>query len=194
MTAAAERRLTVERRTVLVARSIPEVTTRERLVLDPIAHDIEVGHWLAALEEVRRDTLDVGASIPDEAVDRDAGDGGDTVGTTLYHVALIEIDWVFSDVLDREADIDHALFSFEHRVEDGRLTPVVGQSMADHLDRLASTRARVLEELGSMAAGEFHRPRARERYDVSAAWVVFHLIDHEVEHRVRLSTLRDGFR
>jgi hypothetical protein len=45
-----------------------------------------------------------------------------------------------------------------------------------------------------MSAEEFHRPRARETIDVSAAWVVFHLIDHEVEHRVRLTTLRDRFR
>jgi hypothetical protein len=29
---------------------------------------------------------------------------------------------------------------------------------------------------------------------VSADWVVFHLIDHEVEHRVRLTALRDAFR
>jgi hypothetical protein len=32
----------------------------------------------------------------------------------------------------------------------------------------------------------------RERIDVAADWVVFHLIDHEIEHRVRLSALRDA--
>jgi uncharacterized damage-inducible protein DinB len=167
------------------------MTSRERLILDPIAADPEVGRWLAALEEVRRDTLQVVAGIPEEAVDRDPGDGGDSVGTTLYHVVLIEIDWVFTDVLDREADVDRDLFPFEDRVADGRLMPVTGESLGHHLDRLAKARARVLDELGGMTAAEFHRPRSRERYDVSAAWVVFHLIDHEVEHRVRLSALRD---
>jgi hypothetical protein len=43
-----------------------------------------------------------------------------------------------------------------------------------------------------MSAEDFHR--ARDDYDVSADWVVFHLIDHEVEHRVRLTALRDRFR
>jgi uncharacterized damage-inducible protein DinB len=164
------------------------------LVLHPIAADAEVGRWLAALEEVRRDTLTVLAEIPDDAVDRDPGDDGDTVGTTLYHVALVEIDWVFTDVLDREADIGLELFPVDARVEGGRLTPVLGETLAHHLDRLARTRSRILGELGAMSAAEFHRARAREGYEVSAGWAVFHLIDHEVEHRVRLSALRDKFR
>ena len=171
-----------------------DVKPRYRLVLDPIAGDPEIGRWLAALEEVRRDTQKVLADIPEDAVDRDPGDGGDTVGTVLYHVSLVEVDWVFSDVLDREADIGRDLFPADDRAEDGRLTPVVGETMAQHLDRLARTRALVLGELRAMSPDEFHRVRARNDYDVSAAWAVFHLIDHEVEHRVRLSALRDAFR
>jgi uncharacterized damage-inducible protein DinB len=167
------------------------MTPRERLVLEPTAAEPEVGRWLSALEEVRRDTLKVVAEIPAAGVDVAVGDGGDTVGTTLYHVALIEVDWVFNDVLDREADIDPILFPYEDRVEHGRLTPVLGESMAEHLDRLARTRSLVIQELGSMTPDEFHQPRSRPSYDVSAAWAVFHLIDHEVEHRVRLSRLRD---
>jgi hypothetical protein len=70
---------------------------------------------------------------------------------------------------------------------------VLGQSLTQHLDRLAATRALVLGELRSMDASAFHRTHARERIDVAADWVVFHLIDHEIEHRVRLAALRDGF-
>ena len=66
--------------------------------------------------------------------------------------------------------------------------------MVEHLDRLARVRALILDALRPMSAGEFHESRARAEYDVSAGWVVFHLIDHEVEHRVRLSALRDQFR
>lgn len=170
------------------------VKTRYRLVLDPLGGDPEIGRWLAALEEVRRDTLKVLVDIPEDAVDRDRGDGGDTVGTVLYHMSLVEADWVFSDVLDREADIGRDLFPADDRGDDGKLTPVLGETMARHLDRLTRTRALVLGELRSMSPDEFHRVRARDDYDVSADWVVFHLIDHEVEHRVRLSALRDTFR
>jgi uncharacterized damage-inducible protein DinB len=167
---------------------------RYRLVLDPVADDPEIGRWLSALDEVRRDTLAVVTDLSGDAVDRDPGDGGDTIGTVLYHVALIEADWVFSDVLDRESAIVHDLFPSDDRTQDGHLSQIRGESMAQHLDRLARTRAMVREELGAMSAEDFHRPRARDDYDVSADWVVFHLIDHEVEHRVRLTALRDRFR
>jgi uncharacterized damage-inducible protein DinB len=167
---------------------------RYRLVLDPVADDPEIGRWLAALDEARRDTMAVLKDLPDDAVDRDPGDGGDTVGTILYHVALIEADWVFSDVLDRESEIDHDLFPADDRMKDGHLSQIRDQSMAQHVDRLARTRAQVLAALGAMSAEDFHRAHARDDYDVSADWVVFHLIDHEVEHRVRLTALRDRFR
>jgi uncharacterized damage-inducible protein DinB len=170
------------------------VTERDRLVLDPAGGDVEIGRWLSAFEEVRHDTMQVLREIPAEAVDRDPGDGGDTLGTVLYHVALVEVDWVFSDVLDQQDRIPRDLFPFEDRVEDGHLMPVVGESMERHLDRLAKTRALVLDVLRSLSPDEYHRAHTRERFDVAADWVVFHLIDHEVEHRVRLSALRGLFR
>jgi uncharacterized damage-inducible protein DinB len=167
---------------------------RERLILESIAADSDVGHWLAALEEVRQDTLKVLTDVPPDAVDSDPGDGGDTVGTVLYHVALVEADWVFADVLDRPGDMPADLFPLGDRLPDSRLSPLGGETLAQHLDRLARTRDLILDQLRPMSADEFHRPRAREKFDVTAAWVVFHLIDHEVEHRVRLTTLRDRFR
>jgi uncharacterized damage-inducible protein DinB len=170
------------------------LTQRERLVLDPTLHaDPEIGRWLSAFEEVRHDTLEVIDTFPADAVDRDLGDGGDALGTVLYHVALVEVDWVYNDVLDQQDRIPSDLFPHDDRVEDGRLTPVRGESLEQHLDRLAATRALVLGELRSTEAAAYHRTRSRERSDVAADWVVFHLIDHEVEHRVRISALRDGF-
>jgi len=167
------------------------VTDRPRLVLDPIAADPEIGRWLSAFEEVRRDTLEVVREIPESAIDRDPGDGGDTFGTVLYHVALIEIDWVFTDALDRQDEISLDLFPYDDREGDGHLTPVMGETMAQHLERLSTTRELVLRELRAMSSEDYHRVHAREEIDVSADWVVFHLIDHEVEHRVGLSRLRD---
>jgi uncharacterized damage-inducible protein DinB len=170
------------------------LTAREQLVLaSPAGLDPEIGRWLAAFEEVRRDTLAVLDEVAAGDVDRDLGDGGDSVGTLLYHVALVEVDWVFTDVLDQQDRIPRDLFPHDDRVEDDHLTPVHGESLDHHLERLMRTRALVLGELRSMDASEYHLARPRERFDVAADWVVFHLIDHEVEHRVRLSTLRDGF-
>ena len=107
---------------------------------------------------------------------------------------MVEVDWVFSDVLDQQARIPRDLFPFEDRIEDGYLMPVLGEPMERHLDRLAQTRALVLHVLRSMSPDDYHRAHAREHFDLAVDWVVFHLIDHEVEHRVRLSALRDLFR
>ena len=170
------------------------MTERERLVLDPVADDPEIGRWLSAFEKVRRDTLAVVSEIPDDAIDRDPGDGGNTLGTVLYHVALVEIDWLFSDVLDREDDISRELIPYDSREEDGRLTPILGETTAEHLERLATVREIVLKELRAMSPDDYHRVHERGTIDVAADWVVFHLIDHEVEHRVRISALRDAFR
>ena len=170
------------------------MTERYRLVLDSAGGDPEIGRWLSAFEEVRRDTLKVVGEISDEAIDVDPDDGGDTMGTVLYHVALVEVDWLFIDVLDRQDEIPLDMFPYDSRAEDGHLTPVLGETMAQHLRRLATTRELVLGELRDMNSEDFHRVHAREEIDVSADWVMFHLIDHEVEHRVRLSALRDAFR
>jgi hypothetical protein len=136
------------------------VTDRPRLVLDPIAADPEIGRWLSAFEEVRRDTLEVVREIPESAI-------------------------------DRQDEISLDLFPYDDREGDGHLTPVMGETMAQHLERLSTTRELVLRELRAMSSEDYHRVHAREEIDVSADWVVFHLIDHEVEHRVGLSRLRD---
>ena len=136
------------------------MTDRPRLVLDPIAADPEIGRWLSAFEEVRRDTLEVVREIPESAI-------------------------------DRQDEISLDLFPYDDREGDGHLTPVMGETMAQHLERLSTTRELVLRELRAMSSEDYHRVHAREEIDVSADWVVFHLIDHEVEHRVGLSRLRD---
>ena len=139
------------------------MTDRPRLVLDPIAADPEIGRWLSAFEEVRRDTLEVVREIPESAI-------------------------------DRQDEISLDLFPYDDREGDGHLTPVMGETMAQHLERLSTTRELVLRELRAMSSEDYHRVHAREEIDVSADWVVFHLIDHEVEHRVGLSRLRDPLR
>ncbi len=171
-----------------------EKRPRDVLDLPDGVADPEVARWLSAFAEVRRDTDKILDQIRPEAIDADLGDGGDTLGTVLYHTALVEMSWVYFDILDREADIPKALFPHDDRVVDGRLTPVLGETLEQHRARLATARSMVWPELARMTNEEFHRVRTGPESEVSASWVVFHLIDHEVEHRVRMSPIRDAFR
>jgi hypothetical protein len=169
------------------------MTEREHLTLETgLADAPEVGRWLAAMEDGRRDTMTELESVTEEMLDVCPPGSENTIGTTLYHIALIEADWLFDDVLGQELRATElaSLFPFDARDQHEILTGVTGIPLAEHLDRLARVRSVLLERIGPMPIEEFTTPRAREDYDVSAVWVIHHLLQHESEHRSEIGWLR----
>jgi len=168
---------------------------RRHLVLADAGADPAVGPWLGALTDSRRRTLDALRDLPAEAVDAPPASGSNTIGTLLYHLAAIEADWLFEDILGPEAGVawPAELFPFDVREESGRLTPVPGVSIEGHLERLHAARDLLETYLRPMSANEFERPRTRDRYDVSPAWAVHHLLQHEAEHRAQISAACEHF-
>jgi uncharacterized damage-inducible protein DinB len=57
-----------------------------------------IGAALWRLEDARARTLRVLSDMPPENIDRDLG--GNSIGTILYHVALIEADWLYAEILE----------------------------------------------------------------------------------------------
>jgi len=109
-------------------------------------------------------------------------------------VALIEIDWLLVDILGQPAKASwpEHLVPFNDRDGEGTLTVVCGETLATHLDRLASVRAMVHEHLGAMSVEDFHTLRPGETQDVTPAWVLHHLLQHEAEHRAHIAWVRDA--
>jgi hypothetical protein len=168
---------------------------RERLVLDPIADDPEVGRWLAALEDGRRDTLRELERVTPEMVDWYPDAPLNSIGSLLYHVALIEADWVATEILllaEDDPDLTR-LLPWPDRDAGGHLTRVESQTLEAHVNRLAGVRAFVLERLRPITNEDFHRIRVLQRYDVAPDWAVHHVIQHEAEHRSHIAWLRDSF-
>ena len=166
---------------------------RERLDLDPaVAAVPEVGRWLAALEDGRADTLRELEGVTPEMIDARPAGSENSIGATLYHVALIEADWLFDDLLGQRLDTTELapLFPVDDRDEAGALSPLAGVALEEHLDRLARVREVVLREVAPMSLEAFTRVHERARYDVSGVWVVHHLLQHEAEHRSELGWLR----
>jgi uncharacterized damage-inducible protein DinB len=144
------------------------------------------------MEDARRDTLRELEVVSDAVVDLQRPRSENSIGTTLCHVALIEADWLFDDIFGIQLS-DSALavlFPFADRDSRGRLTEVRGESLAVHFRRLAAVREVLIDRLRPMSVEDFHTPRARERYDVSPAWVVHHLLQHESEHRTEIGWLK----
>ena len=148
-------------------------------------YEWEVGAALWRLEDARQRSLRLVADLPAHFVDRPVA--RNSIGTVLYHVALIEADWLFSEILEEELPEDLArLFPVEHRDEAGVLSIFTGETLDQHLARLATIRRTLLERLRGMTAKELHRPRSLPSYDVSPAWVLHHLAQHEAEHRAEV--------
>jgi uncharacterized damage-inducible protein DinB len=167
------------------------VGERERLALDPGSGDPEVGRWLAAMRDARARTLRELDGLPADAVDWAPPNGGNSIGTLLYHIAVIEADWLFEEILGGDGPAWPAdLFPFDVREADGTLTPVRGLTMDDHLRRLEAVRELLVRHVAAMSSTEFHRVRALETYDVAPDWTLHHLMQHEAEHRAQIWSLR----
>jgi hypothetical protein len=170
-------------------------TDREVLVLTPIADDPEVGRWLAALEHARRDTLRELEGVTRNMVDWYPDAPLNSIGSLLYHIALIEAAWVAKEILDLGDEPPElaALLPWADREADRHLSRVDGLGLEAHVDRLAAVRRFVLDRLRPMSNADFHRVRLFERYDAAPDWVLHHILQHEAEHRSHIAWLRDTY-
>jgi hypothetical protein len=170
---------------------------RPRLYLDPGPGDPEVGRWLSALADSRRDTLAELDGVTPAMVDWYPDLPLNNIGTLLYHVALIEADWVATEVLglDDPPPALTELLPWPDRqpadAGEGRLTPIDGQALTAHVDRLAAVRTWAVARLEPLTNAELHRERRLPAYDVAPDWVFHHLLQHEAEHRSHIALLRD---
>jgi uncharacterized damage-inducible protein DinB len=149
-----------------------------------------VNPWLAALQDTRRRTLDALEGITDSAIDW-TDEEGSSIGSLLYHIAAIELDWLYAEILEQDFPPDTAqLFPVDVRDADGKLMAMRGEMLDDYKRRLDRVRNYLIDALQAMAPAEFVRVRRLDHYDVSPLWVLHHLMQHEAEHRGQIMALR----
>lgn len=177
-------------------RLIAAPSQRRQLILEPgLAGSGEIGAWSAALTDCRARTLKAIAVIDQNELDWRPPLCPNTIGTLLYHIALIEADWLYTEILERPIPEDlKLLLRLADRESNGELTSVQGETSIQHKHRLARVREELLQALGSMALTEFRRIRHLPNYDVTPEWVVLHLLQHEAEHRGQIVVLRKSFK
>lgn len=68
--------------------------------------------------------------------------GGNTISTLLYHLAAIEVDWLFADIHEEDEFTPEIgdLFPYDVRQPNGDLTVLKGHSLDDHLHRFTEVR------------------------------------------------------
>jgi uncharacterized damage-inducible protein DinB len=162
----------------------------DRSLETPDGYAPAVGLLLAMAEDCRARTLrDIDALQPD-MVDRVASGHVNTIGSILYHVAAIELDWLYVEILAEEfPDEAAAWFPWDVREEGGLLTRVRGDSLERHLDRLAWVRDLFRSGLTRFGDDDLHEEVRTDDGTVTRAWVLHHLMQHEAEHRGQLSEI-----
>lgn len=153
----------------------------------------ETGRWLAALHDTRRRTREVLTQLSDDLIDKVPADGGSSIGALLYHIAIVEADWLFDEVLGTiDTDWPKDLFPLQMREDGTLLSEFTGETLAQHLARLKKIREMLVDVVRGMTPEELHVLHEREHYDVSTAWVLHHLMQHEAEHRSQIGRVREA--
>jgi uncharacterized damage-inducible protein DinB len=165
---------------------------RQNVITPYPSKEAEIGHWLGAFQDARARTLEQLEGLSQPVIDWLPPEEESSIGTVLYHIALIEADWLYEEVLEQPLPPEvEALFPFHHRDSQGRLTQVRGFSLEDYLNLLAKVRILLLGVYGRMDLSDFRRARSLEPYDVTPEWVLHHLMQHEAEHRSQIGALRN---
>src|SRR6266704_1702937 len=144
-----------------------------------MAGDPEVGRWLSAMEDARRDTVREVEGLPDEAVDWRPEGAENPIGTLLYHVALVEADWLLTDILgsDGAGLWPHDWLPFEDRDAEHRLTAVEGVPSIDlvgsRLGRIQEGRPVRVDSFGGDPVAA-----ARAFVQAGARWI--HVVDTDL--------------
>src|SRR5438874_1251118 len=80
----------------------------------------EIGRGLWMMEDTRRRTKEALELLSQPVIDWQATDRDNTIGTVLYHISAIELDWLYTEVLEQEVPPDlAALFPYDVREEHG---------------------------------------------------------------------------
>ena len=165
----------------------------KRIVSPPSGYTPVVARRVWALEDTRSRTKSLLAGISQEVLDWVPQEGGNSIGTLLYHLAAIEMSYLYEDILEVGWATElEGLLPYNIRDETSSLVEVKGENLGVHLDRLDASRNLTLRHLLTMSEDELYRVRTVAEYQTTPEWVLHHLIQHEAEHRGQIGELRVG--
>jgi uncharacterized damage-inducible protein DinB len=150
-----------------------------------------IAFYLGMLEACRRDTKASINGMNAELLYWREADKDSSIGDLLYHIALVEADWLFTDIL-QEPIPEHIANDLSHEDRDnlGRLIHIGQETAVALLSRLDAVRSELKTSYSTMDCADFRRLRHLPRYDVSPEWVLHHLLQHEAEHRGQINLLK----
>lgn len=152
----------------------------------------EIAPWIWGMQDIRRRTKKAVEGLSMEQLQAHPGLIPNSIGSLLYHIAGVELGWLYTEVLTQDFPPEASRwFNTERdRDEQGRLLQITGETLERHLARLDYARGLLLETFKGMAPEEFRRPRSFPEYDVTPEWVLYHLLEHEAGHFAQIKTVK----
>ena len=170
------------------------MTTKRQNTIQPVPDcEAEIGRVLGMIQDCRNRTRESLENLDPAAVDFAGGFNNHSIGTLLYHIAAVELDWLWAEVTEGGKGLSPDIwkkFQIEMRDDQKRLSPVRGVSLKEHWGLLDLVRDMLLEVYKQISLDDYRRPRELEQYDVTPEWVLHHLMQHEAGHRDELEMLR----
>jgi uncharacterized damage-inducible protein DinB len=153
--------------------------------------DPTIASLLWMMEDSRRMLLETVAGLDLASLDCEPEIGGNSIGALLYHIAGVEMDWLYAEVLEQDPPADIiALFPSDMREDDGHLARWRGEDLPTLEHRLAKVRKNLLATYASMSPEDFRRARSLPDYDVTPEWVLHHLLQDEAVHRGEIGMVK----
>jgi uncharacterized damage-inducible protein DinB len=162
------------------------------MIETPAGYDPQVGLRIGAMEDTRRRTKEALEGVSPEVLNWAGVGNPNSIATLLYHIAAIEMDWLYIDILGQSNIPPEvtSLLPYDVRDDEGLLVAVQGASLRAHMDRFDATRKALLSELMGLRVGDLGTVRHLPDYDVTPEWVLHHLMQHEAEHRGQIMEVR----
>src|SRR5215217_3256706 len=145
------------------------MTERRQMIVTPLAAtNPEIGRWLWMIENARDRTNWFVDRIDQGSLDWQPAWSLHSIGTLLYHIALIEMDWLHVEVLGNDGNSPYI---------DGMdsLFPYPVRTLSEHRERLATVRRKLVESYSTMTLDDFRRAKAVLGGDVTPEWVLQYL-------------------
>ena len=158
-----------------------------------LKHDIEltpgIAKFFGMFQDNRRKLNRILEGVTDEMVDFTPKEENiESIGTLLYHIAAVEIGWIFYDIDKQELDDNKWKYGFATR--DENLKQLTGKGLQFYRDMLQDVRNQIFERFKKFSDDDLKRVVESEGENFTIEWIFFHLINHEAMHTGQISLLK----
>ncbi len=167
------------------------MTDIKRFIEPAPGFDGEAAIWISALDETRRQTREIVAAMTSDQLTWKPPGGGNTIGQLLRHIALVELDWMITDICQEKelpADAPELLKLEGPMVDPGR------RPLAEFVAALDWARALTKDRLKRFPKEEITATRTYQGEGVTKTfnvrWILYHLVDHEAQHKGQILAVK----